>query len=365
MKTALKNYFRIILKNKLANWVELCISDNSTNNETKKIVNEYIGKGVELRYNKNEKNLGYDKNVMKVLAMGHAAYLHLVSDEDLYKEDILKELLDYLKNDKPDCIVLYAHMAKHVRFKDRTTIMYSTKRDEVLRKVFSFKRKGVILLGLISCLIINRKTFEEFIKMQNLELYYGLGYAPVPLYLHSLKRARNAIFFRDNFRRRADIEDANTPTVIAFPSDQLRLIYYNYYETIKRCYEAGVIDSVDYELFKKNYLIFAILLLLEARTYIYPEIYDWEYPKIKKNFDEFCKINAFGGLKRSLLYAYFSLVFNPVIPYHWAYSIWAWYRIKIKKQKDVVNAHEAYKNYLSGKRSYHALPERMYEDSKQ
>src|SRR3989344_3049891 len=62
--------------------VEICISDNGSEDSTREVVtnfeNEYPGL---LRYRTNEKNLGIDKNILLVMEMSRGEFIWTLGDD--------------------------------------------------------------------------------------------------------------------------------------------------------------------------------------------------------------------------------------------------------------------------------------------
>jgi len=360
IKKSLENYDRILGECNLREKVEICVSDNSTDDKTQAAADLVESGGIV--YSKNAKNLGFDKNVYKVLSMGRGKYLHLVSDEDLYMKEFLLEILDCLEKDAPDCIVSYAHMRKYMPYADRTTSIYGLKKGEFMSRMFSLPSKGMMFFGLLSCVIMKRAQLETFARKFGAEKFYGFGYMHVPIYLNAVKESENVVLIRELFRRRENVDAAgDTPSVIAFPSDQLKFVHRNYFHTVKTAHKIGLISDAEWDLFSKNFFKFGLINMLEVRTYIYPGLIDLEFPKCSEWLDQFSKNYELKGMKLLLFNAYRSLVFNRYVPYFLIYAAWAYYRRKIKRDIDVADAHKDYKECLEGRRKFDNLDARTYE----
>ena len=71
---------------------EVCISDNGSNDNTKKIVLK-AKKKIKINYSRNEINLGIPRNFIKVVSMAVGEFVWLIGDDDL----LLPHTLDTLK----------------------------------------------------------------------------------------------------------------------------------------------------------------------------------------------------------------------------------------------------------------------------
>jgi len=91
----------LISKNKVNNLkFEVCISDNNSNENAYKIVQKYENQ-LNIKFNKNEKNLGFAINAIKTISMAEGEYSWLIGNDDLllpetllYLQELLQENLD-------------------------------------------------------------------------------------------------------------------------------------------------------------------------------------------------------------------------------------------------------------------------------
>jgi glycosyltransferase involved in cell wall biosynthesis len=80
---------------------EICISDNNSKNNILPIVNFYKKKNLLIKYNKNNKNLGFGLNFYKVVKMAIGEFIWVIGNDDLLYINALKEL-DKLFNKNKD-----------------------------------------------------------------------------------------------------------------------------------------------------------------------------------------------------------------------------------------------------------------------
>jgi glycosyltransferase involved in cell wall biosynthesis len=77
--------------------VEFCISDNSEDDRTTRVVQELRTKLPGLHYSQNRENLGYDRNVERVLKMATGNYCWLLSDNETVKEGALTAVMQSIE----------------------------------------------------------------------------------------------------------------------------------------------------------------------------------------------------------------------------------------------------------------------------
>ena len=86
---------KLVSKNKF----EVCISDNSSNDDSKNIYKKF-NKYLNLKYKKNKKNIGIPKNFINVTKMAKGEYIWLIGDDDLLLPNSLKKCIDLLDANK-------------------------------------------------------------------------------------------------------------------------------------------------------------------------------------------------------------------------------------------------------------------------
>lgn len=73
--------------------VEVCISDNNSSDGTAEFLNEIAGAFACLRFVVNSQNIGLDRNMLAVIAMGTGQYIYPLGDDDFLPTGSLHEIL--------------------------------------------------------------------------------------------------------------------------------------------------------------------------------------------------------------------------------------------------------------------------------
>jgi glycosyltransferase involved in cell wall biosynthesis len=71
---------------------EICISDNDSKDDILSVINFYRKKKLIIKYNKNNKNLGFGANFYKVVKMATGEFIWVIGNDDLLYINALKEL---------------------------------------------------------------------------------------------------------------------------------------------------------------------------------------------------------------------------------------------------------------------------------
>lgn len=77
--------------------VEIVISDNASSDHTEELVQTYQKKYNNITYKKNEENIGFDKNLLQVIAMSSGTYCLTLGDDDALFDGSLRYLLSKIE----------------------------------------------------------------------------------------------------------------------------------------------------------------------------------------------------------------------------------------------------------------------------
>lgn len=86
--------------------IEVLISDNCSTDETPQIISSYQGKYPQIKYIRNEKNLGADGNFLQCMMLAEGQFTMLISDDDIIVEDAIGKITAFLRA-HPDVQLAY------------------------------------------------------------------------------------------------------------------------------------------------------------------------------------------------------------------------------------------------------------------
>ena len=130
---------------------EVCISDNASTENTKKIVNLYKKK-LDIKFIQNKKNLGLGINIIKVVSMAKGKYSWIIGNDDLLFPFALKKIYN----------IIYSNLDKDFFF------INSSNLDS--KYVFSFKQPfntNLIPRNLITVSCVRSNRSLDFIDLIN------------------------------------------------------------------------------------------------------------------------------------------------------------------------------------------------------
>lgn len=76
--------------------VEIVVSDNASTDNTAALVHEYQARFPRIRYHKNSENLGFDRNILKVVELAEGEYCWLLGSDDALAEGAIVAMLPLL-----------------------------------------------------------------------------------------------------------------------------------------------------------------------------------------------------------------------------------------------------------------------------
>ena len=87
--------------------VEICISDNASQDSTNEIINNF-NSSLQFIRNRNEINIGLPRNLLKVVEIASGEFIWLVGDDDLVMPNGIKKILEVLAKN-PDIDFMYGN----------------------------------------------------------------------------------------------------------------------------------------------------------------------------------------------------------------------------------------------------------------
>ncbi len=92
--------------------VEVLVSDNCSTDNTQEVVEQAQAQyNIDLSYTKNEKNIGGNNNMVKVVARAKGEYVYIMGDDDYLSPDFISILFRLLKRDEDYSLLFFNRLA--------------------------------------------------------------------------------------------------------------------------------------------------------------------------------------------------------------------------------------------------------------
>lgn len=158
--------------------VELLVVDNASPDSTSEIVNAFA-KQHQLRYIKNDSNIGPDNNFIKCFSEAKGKYVLLFGDDDLFLEGALKYLIDVLEGKDYGVVHLSVATFTNEALLPSNDIVYNGG-CHVVCNASDFIAQSHINNAFISACVVNKKFFtavvpDLFLSSNLVQLHWTFG----------------------------------------------------------------------------------------------------------------------------------------------------------------------------------------------
>lgn len=106
LAATLHNLLAGLREHGLAEAIEVCVSDNGSNDGTADVIREIAAAHVNFRYAASDANQGFGRNLWRVVELATADYVLLTGDDDDMLVDRLPVVLDEIERSSPDLLLL-------------------------------------------------------------------------------------------------------------------------------------------------------------------------------------------------------------------------------------------------------------------
>lgn len=217
-----------------------------------------------LRFTRNERNLGYDKNLGAIIEKAQGDYIFFLSDDDAIYGDFLDELIPFLKQGT-DAGVLYApfiHSASGLRDRVRGERNFPIAAGE--KNAARYIYDSILFSGLI--------FRKEYIEKFDAERFRNLNFYQVYLFLQMIKKYGGYYFSNPSVIFYGDGENAfglsesgkETPELADRENVKTSLAFHKLLIKVIRMFDEDEGTSI-FDSFERQYSIHSYTLLSYAR----------------------------------------------------------------------------------------------------
>lgn len=179
----LKEILRLSSKFDLNHKIEICISDNNSTDDTEMIVGKYINKNIDIKYHKNQNNIGADRNFLKSVEISSGKFSWIMGADDILLEEVLIDILDLIKSNKYD-ILLGDRLNIDLSGKEKYIQHWAKEETIVTNKNYSEFIDSSYKIGAVfsylSSIIFKKEKWDAEIEKLEIERFIG------SCYIHSL-----------------------------------------------------------------------------------------------------------------------------------------------------------------------------------
>ncbi len=274
-----KNYLRCaldsIISDGLDSNVEILISDNASTDGTLELVKDFIQKGHNITYLRNEVNIGPDGNILKCIQNAKGKFIQLMGDDDILASGAVEYILNFLKKHTDiSTIALNWDQFKKIRGKE---IYYNPRYQDVGQTLFDSREQFLKTLSLEGLSFLSNKIYNSYSikKLDNLEDFIGTRFLQSYALILCLEQNSNAAIIRkvlvhqgvlNNLPHQMSPEEAIYSATVVFHDKLYSLL--NFMKT-----EIGINENaVDYIFYNGSKFEWRVMLLLRFYYSIKPSI---------------------------------------------------------------------------------------------
>jgi abequosyltransferase len=174
--------------------VEVIISDNASKDETAERVADFQADGMEIRYFRNEANLGPDGNILQCYEQAAGKYVWVFGDDDLILPGGVERVLQVLSGQELEIIFCAPCGYRHDHIEEMRSAQVWC-RTEITEDVFRFVRMATRHhdLACISAVIVNKNAVSGM-GHPKFEQMLGTNLVQLGWYFTALKNFRRGAF---------------------------------------------------------------------------------------------------------------------------------------------------------------------------
>jgi abequosyltransferase len=149
--------------------IELIVSDNASTDETPDFIKEFQDRGLNLRYIRNQSNIGLDANFLQCFNESHGKYLWLLGDDDIVVPGALRKLLALLAAADYSLVYLSLYEFHNDYIAERKNDKFNRFAQHIPNGLPFIEKVGT-QITFMSSMIVNRDTYNSVPRppLQNL-----------------------------------------------------------------------------------------------------------------------------------------------------------------------------------------------------
>lgn len=107
--------------------IKIIVSDNGSSDTTQEVVEAFQERMPNLLYSRNSKNVGFDRNLLKLYGMARSEYIWFLSDDDMICQGAIEKVLALISRHEPTVMILGSRLGEEERTNDVTAENCSVK----------------------------------------------------------------------------------------------------------------------------------------------------------------------------------------------------------------------------------------------
>ena len=157
--------------------VEVIFSDNCSNDYTQNLLVQYQNSSSYVKYYRNDTNIGFAQNYLRVISYASGLYTWVLGDDDLPAENAVKDLLNEIKRREKIDIILFNFSQKDIYMKKNINgyiafwdkeLIFNLSNDRDMLRYLNNAKYSHVLFSYISSYIFKTSKFALYSVKENL-----------------------------------------------------------------------------------------------------------------------------------------------------------------------------------------------------
>ena len=140
--------------------VELLISDNASPDETPSVIEEFIGRGLQIRSLRNQINIGPDANFKQCFEQSRGRYVWIFGDDDLVVAGGIEKITALLDADDYGIVYVSQYWFRKDPVAERTYDRFG-RLAQIVPNGLQFARITGAMIGFISAIVVNKDLLSQ------------------------------------------------------------------------------------------------------------------------------------------------------------------------------------------------------------
>lgn len=178
---------------KLNGLVQICISNNGSLDNTHKLMIDFVEKypGM-IKYNENVKNLGVDKNLIKIMEMSSGYFIWLIGDDDNIVDNGIEKVISFINNhcNKNTGLVMLGHRSHFISHDTGKEVIDFDTVEKNKPDFYKIRLEDVVGIRLIhsflSVLLFNNNFTKQILKDEGNIIEKAVGNHYIHTFVYNL-----------------------------------------------------------------------------------------------------------------------------------------------------------------------------------
>lgn len=153
--------------------VDVVISDNSLNDQTRKLFEKEYNRDKNINWFNSKKYKCLDSNINRAVELASGEYVWIFGDDDFIEKGILLSLTEYLKNENPEILIVNSKSFKNSNIVEETRVPIDKKKIYGEKENDLFLREMGGYLTYVGSIIVKKEHWVKSYDFSKIGTYFA------------------------------------------------------------------------------------------------------------------------------------------------------------------------------------------------